>query len=69
MIICLNPYQKQAAYKNAIQALDEDIKTNKFDKPTLLKTDILFMCMGLKTDIVSSSYYSTKNIRNLLGGE
>ena len=47
----------------------EDIKTNKFDKPTLLKTDILFMCMGLKTDIVSSSYYSTKNIRNLLGGE
>lgn len=47
----------------------EDIKTSKFDKPTLLKTDIMFMCMGLKTDIVSDSYYSTANIRASLGVE
>lgn len=63
-------------YDNMLEAISEtgsvkleDIKTNKFDKPTLLKTDILFMCMGLKTDIVSESYYSTKKIRDLLGGE
>jgi len=62
-------------YDNMLEAISEtgsvkleDIKTNKFDKPTLLKTDILFMCMGLKTDIVSDSYYSTKKIRDLLGG-
>lgn len=63
-------------YDNMLESISEtgsvkleDIKTNKFDKPTLLKTDILFMCMGLKTDIVSESYYSTKKIRDLLGGE
>ena len=63
-------------YDNMLESISEtgsvkleDIKTNKFDKPTLLKTDILFMCMGLKTDIVSESYYSTKKIRDLLGGD
>ena len=52
-------------YDNMLEAISEtgsvkleDIKTNKFDKPTLLKTDI-----------VSESYYSTKKIRDLLGGE
>lgn len=61
-------------YDNMLQAISEtgsvrleDIKTSKYDKPTLLKADIFLMAMGLKTDIVSDSYYSTANIRASLG--
>jgi len=64
-----------AEYDNMLQAISEtgsfrleDIKTNHYDKPTLLKTDILLMAMGLKTDIVSESYYSTATIRKAIGG-
>jgi len=65
-----------AEYDNMLQSISEtgsvkleDIKTSKYDKPTLLKTDILLKCMGLKTDIVTDSYYSTASIRAAIGGE
>jgi hypothetical protein len=41
----------------------ENIKTNAYDKPTLLKADLYFMAMGLKTDLVSESYYSIDKVR------
>lgn len=41
----------------------ENIKTNVYDKPTLMKTDLYFMAMGLKTDLISESYYSIEKIR------
>lgn len=41
----------------------ENIKTNTYDKPTLLKADLYFMAMGLKTDLVSESYYSIDKVR------
>lgn len=41
----------------------EDIKTNQFDKPTLIQADLFFKAMGLKTDIISESYYSVDKIR------
>lgn len=52
-------------YDNMLSQISEkgsvklsDIKTNVYDKPTLLKADIFFKMMGLKTDIVSPAYYS-----------
>ena len=57
-------------YNNMVSAISEtgsvrleDIKTNIYDKPTLLKTDLLLMAMGLKTDIISESYYSVEKVR------
>lgn len=57
-------------YDNMISAIAEngsvkleDIKTNVYDKPTLLKTDLYLMAMGIKTDILSESYYSIDKIR------
>ena len=44
----------------------EDIKTNAYDKPTLLQTDLYFMAMGLKTDIISESYYSIDKVRSAM---
>lgn len=44
----------------------EDIKTSVYDKPTLLQADIWLMCMGLKTDLVSESYYSIDRIKAAL---
>lgn len=41
----------------------ENIKTNAYDKPTLMKADLYFMAMGLKTDLVSESYYSIEKVR------
>ena len=41
----------------------KNIKTNQFDKPSLLQADLYFKLMGLKTDIVSESYYSVDKIR------
>lgn len=65
-----------AEYDNMLQAISEtgsvkleDIKTTKYDKPTLLKADIMLKCMGLKTDIVTESYYSTATIRKAFGGD
>lgn len=44
----------------------EDIKTNQFDKPTLMKADLYMMAMGVKTDLVSESYYSIDKIRQAI---
>lgn len=44
----------------------EDIKTGIYDKPTVLKTDLLFAAMGIKTDLVSESYYSIDKIKKAL---
>ena len=47
----------------------EDIKTNSFDKPTVLKADIYLRAMGFKTDMVSEAYYSIDRIRETLRRE
>lgn len=43
-----------------------DIKTNVYDKPTLLAADMYFMAMGLKTDLISESYYSVGKVKQLV---
>lgn len=60
-------------YDNMITSINEkgsaklaDIKTNIYDKPTLLMTDILFKCMGLKTDIITESYYNIDKVRSAI---
>jgi hypothetical protein len=62
-----------AEYDNMISAISEtgsvklaDIKTSVYDKPTLLKTDLYLKAMGIKTDIISESYYSIDKIRQAL---
>lgn len=45
----------------------EDCKTGVYDKPSLLRADIYFMCMGIKTDIVSEAYYSIDKVRSMMG--
>ena len=45
----------------------EDIKTNAYDKPTLLAADMYFMAMGLKTDLISESYYSVEKVKAAIG--
>lgn len=39
-----------------------DIKTGVYDKPTLLQTDLFLKAMGVKTDIISESYYSIERL-------
>lgn len=62
-------------YDNMLKSIAEtgsvklaDIKTNLYDKPTLLATDIYFKAMGLKTDIISESYYSVENVKKAVDG-
>ena len=43
-----------------------DIKTNAYEKPTLLAADMYFMAMGLKTDLISESYYSVEKIKHII---
>ena len=43
-----------------------DIKTNAYDKPTLLMADMYFMAMGLKTDLISESYYGVGKIKKII---
>lgn len=64
-----------AEYDNMIQQIAEhgsvklaDIKTNVYDKPTLLQADLYFKAMGLKTDLISESYYSIESIRSAMKG-
>lgn len=45
----------------------EDIKTNLYDKPTLVAADMYLMAMGLKTDLISESYYSIENVKAAMG--
>ena len=44
-----------------------DVKTNAYDKPTLLLADMYFKALGIKTDIVSPSYYSVNKVRKAMG--
>ena len=43
-----------------------DIKTGVYDKPTLLQTDLFLKAMGVKTDIISESYYSIETLHNTM---
>ena len=45
----------------------ENCKTGVYDKPTLLNADIFFMCMGIKTDLISESYYAIDKVRSIMG--
>ena len=61
-----------AEYDNMISQIAEtgscklsEIKTSHFDKPTLLKADMYLMAMGIKTDLVSESYYSIEKMRQI----
>jgi hypothetical protein len=47
----------------------DDIKTGIYEKPSLLRADIYFMCMGIKTDLVSDAYYSIGKVRSMMGRE
>jgi hypothetical protein len=40
----------------------EDIKTGVYDKPTLMQTDLFLKAMGVKTDLISESYYSIERL-------
>lgn len=44
----------------------EDIKTGVYDKPTLLQTDLFLKAMGVKTDIISESYYSIEKLHDTM---
>ena len=43
-----------------------DIKTGVYDKPTLLQTDLYLKAMGIKTDLISESYYSIEKLHNAM---
>ena len=45
----------------------ENIKTGVYDKPTLLQTDLYLKAMGVKTDLISESYYSIEKLHNAMG--
>lgn len=62
-----------AEYDNMIASIAEhgsvkleDIKTNAYDKPTLMQADLYFKAMGLKTDLISESYYSIESVRTAM---
>lgn len=62
-------------YDNMLSAIAEngsvklaDIKTNAYDKPTLLAADMYFMAMGIKTDLISESYYSVEKVKHIIDG-
>lgn len=40
----------------------EDIKTGVYDKPTLLQSDLFLKAMGIKTDLISETYYSIERL-------
>lgn len=60
-------------YQNMVEEISEkgsvkleNIKTGILDKPTLLQADLFFAAMGLKTDLVSESYYAINKIREMM---
>ena len=44
----------------------EDIKTGVYDKPTVLQTELFLNAMGIKTDLISESYFSIDRIRSTM---
>lgn len=60
-------------YDNMVSAIAEtgsvaleNIKTSVYDKPSLVQADMYMMAMGIKTDLISSSYYSIEKIRSAI---
>jgi hypothetical protein len=60
-------------YDNMLKSIAEsgsvklaDIKTNAYDKPTLLAADMYFMAMGIKTDLISESYYGVDKVKRII---
>jgi hypothetical protein len=60
-------------YQNMVEEISEkgsvkleNIKTGILDKPTLLQADLFFAAMGLKTDLISESYYAINKIREMM---
>ncbi len=60
-------------YDNMLDAISRsgsvklgDIKTGVYDKPTVLQTDLFLKAMGIKTDIVSESYYSIEKLHSAM---
>ena len=60
-------------YDNMLKSISEsgsvrlaDIKTNAYDKPTLLAADMYFMAMGIKTDLISESYYGVDKVKRII---
>lgn len=63
----MNEYQnmvEQISEKGSVKL--ENVKTGILDKPTLLQADLFFAAMGLKTDLVSESYYAINKIREVM---
>lgn len=65
-----------AEYDNMISEIAEkgsvrlaDIKTTVYDKPTLVKADMYLSAMGLKTDLISESYYNIDKIKMLTNSQ
>ncbi len=63
-------------YDNMLKSISEngsvrlaDIKTNLYDKPSLIAADMYFMAMGLKTDLISESYYSIEHVKSAMNGD
>jgi hypothetical protein len=61
-------------YNNAIAEIAstgsvklENVKTNPFDKKTLLMADLYLIGMGLKTDLITEAYYSTDKFKQATG--
>ena len=44
----------------------KNIKTGVYDKPTLLQTDLYLSAMGVKTDLISESYYSIAKLHETM---
>jgi hypothetical protein len=60
-------------YQNMVEEISEkgsvkleNVKTGILDKPTLLQADLFFAAMGLKTDLISESYYAINKIREMM---
>lgn len=67
--ICGARGDNQSAYDQMLSSISmngsvslENIQTSVYDKPSLLVADMFFMMMGLKTDLISESYYSTDKV-------
>lgn len=61
-----------AEYNNMIRSISTngsvklaDIKTGIYDKPTVIQMDLYLNAMGIKTDIVSPSYYAVGKIKTI----
>lgn len=61
-----------AEYNNMIRSIStngsvklSDIKTGIYDKQTVIQMDLYMSALGIKTDLVSESYYGVEKIKSL----